>query len=199
MVLSFAFPKAKYTGTNFISQLDIPYKFNEWVGKDVTSELNIQAENDRYSFVGDVLAYEYVNKQGKNLLFIILDAGNFHHPKVCFTSSGFKLKELNDTEFNALNRTFKAHTLYAQRGKESFLIFYWIVIDKNIAHEWIEQKVRQLYFSMFNKKRVGLMIRIDIPTREENIKDALALAKHFINDLSEILKKEQLDYIFGER
>jgi len=199
IVLSFAFPRTKYTSTNFISHLKIPYKFAEWQGKDVTSELNIQVEDDRYSFLGDFLAHEYINIKGENLLFIILDAGNFHHPNVCFTSSGFKLKELNNTEFNTLNHTFKAHTVYTQRERESFLVFYWIVIDKDIAHEWIEQKAKQLYFSMFNKKRVGLMVRIDIPTKEENIEDAFTLAKQFINDLSQTLPLEQADYIFGEK
>jgi len=28
-----------------------------------------------------------------------------------------------------------------------------------VAHEWIEQKAKQLFFSVFGKKRVGLMVR----------------------------------------
>ncbi len=199
IILSFAFPKAKYAGTGFISKLKIPYTISEWQGKDITENLGLNVEDDINKFISGALVYEYVNRDRKNLLFIILDAGNFHHPNVCFTSSGFTIKELKDTEFNTLNSTFKAHTLYIEKGGESFLSFYWISIDKKIAHEWIEQKIKQLYFSLVNKKRVGLMARIDIPTKEDNIKDAIILAKQFVNDLSQALPPEEADYIFGKK
>lgn len=197
IILSFAFPKARYEGTGFISQLKIPDTFSEWQGKDITGNLDLNMEADRYKFISGALAYEYVNKDGMKLLFIILDAGNFHHPKVCYTSAGFTVKELKDAEFHTLNSTLKAHTLYTEKGGEGFLSFYWISIDKKIAHEWIEQKIKQLYFSLFNKKRVGLMVRIDIPAKEENIKDAIIPAEQFVRDLSKALPSEDADYIFG--
>jgi len=199
IILSFAFPKAKYAGTGFISQLKIPDSFSEWQGKDITGNLDLNVEEDRYKFISGALAYEYVNKNGKNLLFIVLDAGNFHHPKVCYTSAGFTVKELKDAEFHTLNSTFKAHTLYTEKGGQGFLSFYWIIIDKKIAHEWIEQKIKQLYFSLFNKKRVGLMVRIDIPAQKDNVKDAIIPAKQFVNDLSQALPPEEADYIFGRK
>ena len=199
IILSFAFPKAKYEGTGFISQLKIPDTFSEWQGKNITENLDLSAEEDRYKFISGALAYEYVNKDGMKLLFIILDAGNFHHPKVCYSSAGFKVKDLKDAEFHTLNSTLKAHALYTEKGGEGFLSFYWISIDKKIAHEWIEQKIKQLYFSLFNKKRVGLMVRIDIPTQEENIKDAIIPAERFVSDLSQALTPEKADYIFGRK
>ena len=199
IILSFAFPKAKYVGTGFISKLKIPYTISEWQGKDITENLDLNVEDDRYKFISGALAYEYVNKDGMNLLLLILDAGNFHHPHVCYTSSGFTVKELKDTEFHTLNSTFKANTLYIEKGGESFLSFYWISIDKKIAHEWMEQKLKQLYFSLFNKRRVGLMVRLDIPIREDNIEDALSLSKEFISNLSQTLPPEQADYIFGRK
>ncbi len=198
ILLSYTVPRAKYLGTDFISKLDIPFTFNGWRGKDVSEALNINAADTNFNFINESLANQYVNSTGQDLIFIILDAGNFHHPKVCFTGAGYKIKELTDTEFNLSDRSFKAHTLFTQRGGESFLSFYWIVIDKNIAHEWIEQKFKQLYFSLFNKQRVGLMIRVDIPSKEENIEGSLILAKQFIHDLTLSLKPEQADFIFGE-
>jgi EpsI family protein len=199
IILSFAVPQSKYIGTNFISNLNIPFEFSEWMGKDVTSYLNINTEETQFNFINDALARNFVSMNGQPLIFIVLDAGNFHHPKNCFTSAGYKIKELNDTEFHTLNRTFKTHTLYTERAGESFLSFYWIVIDKKIVHQWVEQKLKQLYFSMFNKKRVGLMIRIDIPTREDNIESATILAKQFINDLGQIIPPENADYMFGRK
>ncbi len=42
------------------------------------------------------------------------------------------------------------------------------------------------------------MVRIDIPARENDIDDAMLLAKQFINDLSDVLQPEHADYIFGK-
>ncbi len=198
ILISYSLPRAKYTGTGFISELSIPKALSGWAGRDVTKEVGLNTNSTAYDFVSEALAYQYVNADGKNLLFIILDAGNFHHPKVCFTGAGFKIKELADTEFHLSGHTLKTHTLFTERGRDNFLSFYWIVIDKNIAHEWIEQKLKQLFFSLFGKQRVGLMVRIDIPAKEEDIEEATRLAKYFINDLDRVLLPEQADYIFGE-
>ncbi len=198
ILISYSLPKAKYTGTGFISALNIPKSVSGWMGKDVTSDVGLNLNESKYDFVNAALAYQYVSKEGKNLLFIILDAGNFHHPKVCFTSAGFKIKELPDTEFHIPGRTLKTHTLLTERAQDNFLSFYWIVIDKDVAHEWIEQKYKQFLFSLFGKKRVGLMVRVDIPAREENIDDAMILAKQFIYDLSLAIQPEHIDYLFGK-
>jgi EpsI family protein len=197
MLLSFAFPRTKYVGTNFISELEIPYTFTEWQGQDVTKKLNINTANTNFNFINEAVANQYINSKGESLLFIILDAGNFHHPKVCFTGAGYKIKELDDTEFHTPDRSFKAHTLFTERGNESSLSFYWIVIDKKVAHAWIEQKFKQLYFSMLNKQRVGLMVRLDVPAKEDNIEEAMLLAKRFVSDLGQTLKPEQAGYIWG--
>lgn len=198
MLLSFALPRTQHASTNLISQLEIPYMISGWLGKDVREVLGLNLEDDKYNFFSEAFAHEYSNRDGENLIFIILDAGNFHHPNVCFTSAGFEIKELDDTEFHTLDRTFKAHTLYTERETESYLSFYWISINKKIVHAWTEQKAKQLYFSLFNKKNVGLMVRIDIPAGENDIDDAMLLAKKFLNDLSDVLQPEHADYIFGK-
>ncbi len=197
ITVSYTVPQAKYIGTDFITGLEVPFKFHDWKGRDVSKALNIKAASTNFNFVNKALANEYINNSGQNLIFIILDAGNFHHPKVCFTGAGYKIKELTDTVFEHSGHSLTAHTLYTERGNESFLSFYWIVIDKNIAHQWIEQKIKQLFFSMLNKKRVGLMVRLDIPTKEDNIEDSLILAKQFISDLSQSLSQEDSGYILG--
>lgn len=198
VIFSFAFPRAKYEGTDFIRKLKIPFVLSNWVGEDISPKLNIKPGEDIFNFISDFIVYQYVNKQGETLIFIILDAGNFHHPKVCFTGAGYKIRELDDTEFNIRGDTLRIHTLFTEKGKENFLSFYWIVIDKNVAHEWIEQKLKQLYFSLFNKKRVGLMVRIDIPTTKDNIKNSMTIAKDFISNLNKALYNNEADYIFGQ-
>jgi EpsI family protein len=199
LIGSYAMPRAQYVGTGFISSLDIPLSISDWVGRDVKDRLNLDFDKDWNKFISEATIHEYANRKGNNLVFIMMDAGNFHHPNVCFTSAGYEIKELGDTEFSIQDRSFKAHTLFTTKGAESNLSFYWIVIDQKIAHKWIEQKIKQLYFSLFNRKRVGLMVRVDIPTKEDNIKNSLLLAKEFITELSSSLPPGKLDYIFGKQ
>ncbi|MHC4322204.1 MAG: exosortase C-terminal domain/associated protein EpsI, partial [Planctomycetota bacterium] len=169
-----------------------------WSGVDVTDQLNLDFDKNWNKFISEALVYQYIHKGGQQVNFIILDAGNFHHPNACFTSAGFQIRELPEREFHLKGRTLKSHTLFTERANESFLSFYWIIIDKKIAHEWIEQKIKQLFYSLFNRKRIGLMVRVDIPAKEDSINNAMVIADQFVSDLSEELKPEQADYIFGE-
>ena len=151
----FSGTKAKYESQDIISRLEIPYEIKDWQGKDIEQEWNLE----NVSYYNQIFEREYVNKDGKNLFLIILDAACFHHPKACARSSGFKVKELNDTEFYVLNRTVKAHTLYVEKDTDGFLVTYWVSIDENVT-DWTEQKVKQLWFSLMNKESTGLMIRL---------------------------------------
>ncbi|MDN3515613.1 MAG: EpsI family protein [Candidatus Brocadia sp.] len=194
IIYCFGFPKVKYVSVNMLSRLNIPFEINGWQGRDMDQEWNIEAEE--YNFISQALDREYVNVDGKNIFLLILDAGNFHNPKVCSNSSGFTVRELHDSEFQMLNRTVKAHTLYIKKGDEGFLISYWICIDKNIV-DWTGQKIRQLWFSLIGKKRAGLMIRLDVPANEDAIEDALRLSKEFVADLAQTIPQDQVGYIFG--
>lgn len=71
-------------------------------------------------------------------------------------------------------------------------------IDKKMAG-WTEQKIKELWSSLFSKKKVGLMVRLDIPTNQDNIKTSLAIAKKFVEDLDRTLLSEQASYIFGKK
>lgn len=199
LLLSYIIPETKYTGTKFISALKVPLVFSEWKGKDVTETLDINYEESTYSFINDALAHQYTNTANKTLIFIILDAGNLHNPRSCFTSAGYNIKELDDTSFQVATHNFKAHTLFTQTDKNSFLSFYWVVIDKRITHEWIEHKFKQLFFSLFNAKRIGLMVRIDVPVTADNIDDAVIMVKKFIKDLDSSMPAGKSEYILGNK
>lgn len=194
VIYSFVIPKAKYEGPDIFSQLKIPYAIKNWRGMDVEQEWD--SEDEKYNFISQAIEREYVNQNGKNLFLCILNAGNFHNPMVCSNSAGFRVDELNNTDFQLSNRTLRTHTLYTQNDSDGYLLLYWICIDKNVV-DWTEQKIKQLWFSLFNRKRVGLMIRLDIPSGEDTIEESLRLAKDFMNDLSQSLSADDTNYIFG--
>lgn len=194
-IYAYATPRPKYTGTKILASLKIPAAMPAWISRDVSGELNLQDE--KYKFVSDVFARVYVNRIGEHLLFLVLDAGNFHNPQVCFGAGGAKVKELPDITFNAAGRVIKAHALYAGKGGEGTLVIYWICIDKRIT-DWTGQKIKQLWYSVFNKKKTGLMVRFDIPTTEYRIDNSIGLAKEFLADVSKNIPPEQIDYILGK-
>ena len=194
--ICFTLPKPKYQSPDIIGTLDIPHAMRDWRSKDMARELNLEGD-DRYKFISNVFARLYGNRYGENLLFLVLDAGNFHHPKVCFGSSGFKMRELDDTEFSIGNRTFKARTLLATKGPGGFVVIYWMVINKQRV-SWTEQKFQQLWYQLLNKEKIGVMGRLDIPVRGDNTQLAINLAQKFIRDLSRGVSEDDAEYIFGK-
>ncbi|OGW69729.1 MAG: hypothetical protein A2036_02395 [Omnitrophica bacterium GWA2_50_21] len=193
-LLSFGFPRSKYVGTDMLSRLQVPSQMKSWNSRDVSGAFDLK--DARYNFVNSVFARQYVSDLGEYLVFIILDASNFHHPQICFGSSGYGVKPAGDLEINANGRRFKAHALFMNKKQGSMLVVYWISIDKKNV-DWTEQKFNQFFYSLFNKKKIGLMGRLDIPASEENIQKALRFAKDFISDVSRNMKPEDADYLFG--
>lgn len=191
----FSTARAKYVSTDILSQLEIPLEISGWQGKNTEQELDL--EEDKYHFISNIFDREYVNKDGKNLYWLILDAGNFHNPKVCSNSAGFKVRELNTIDFSVFNRTLTANCLYLEKDAEGYLMVYWMCIDKNIV-DWTGQKIGELWYSLLNKKKAGLMIRFDIPCTEDSIESALTLVKEFMVDLHGVIPPGQLEYIFGK-
>ncbi len=198
LIAAYAIPRAQYEGTGFISQLSIPLTIADWSGRDIKESLNLDFDKNWNKFISEAMIYDYVNPDGQRLVFIMLDAGNFHHPNVCFTAAGYEIEELGTTEFNIQGRAISAQTLFTTKENEKNVSFYWIIIDKKIADNWIEQKIKQLYFSLFNRQRVGLMVRFDIPVRKEQLREATLIAKEFINELVKVLPPEQSQFVFGE-
>lgn len=198
LIIIHAIPKPRYIGTGFISKLDLPASINNWNGKDITDSLDLDFDKNWNKFISEALIYEYINDAGDRLNFIILDAGNFHHPNVCFTAAGFEIEELADTEFNIADRHIKAHTLFTTKANKEGISFYWIIIDKKIVESWVRQKMKQLYFSLFNRQRVGLMVRIDVPAKQRNIQEAILIAEEFLSKLFNVLPPEQSQFVFGE-
>lgn len=198
MVVAFALPKVKYKGLDTLSQVNIPASMTGWQSRDVSGSIKSKMnEREVYNFVSDVFARVYGNFLGEQLVMLVLDAGNFHNPKVCYGSSGYKITELDDIELTAGATKFKAHVLSMEKGDEGLTMVYWICINKKIVG-WTEQKALELWASLMQKKKAGLMVRLDIPTRKGNTDASLRLAKDFVKDLSRNLTPEQSEYLFGK-
>jgi EpsI family protein len=200
MAVSFLIPVPKYTSLNILKEINIPTEFPGWRSFDVSKQLNLK--DDRYNFISDVFARIYQNRKGQQLLFLVLDAGNFHNPKVCYTSSGFDVKELDSVELSSTEGPFNSSALLMQREKGGLFMFYWLCIDKKIVG-WTGQKMLELWSSLSNKKKAGIMVRIEIPLGEITDKNivqdnSIALGRDFIQALDKSLTLDQKEYLFGQ-
>jgi EpsI family protein len=193
IAVCFCLPRPKYQGLNVLAKLNVPQVIGGWQGKDV-ADLNM--EDGRYNFISKIFARTYTNKEGISLNLFILDAGNFHNPKICFTGAGFKISEAPDKNFTVAGKPLKSHSLIVEKDNEKYLLTYWITIDKK-GVDWFEQKANQLFSSLLNRKKAALMCRIDLPFHKGEEAAALALTEHFINDLAAQTVPEDRDYIFG--
>ncbi len=197
MCCAFILPKPKYESLDILSSLEIPTRMPGWVSVDVAKELNLKDE--RYNFIQNAFARVYRNQYGEELLLLILDAGNFHNPKVCYTSSGFLVKEMDDTTFEAGDKSVKSVSLDMENQKQDqgVFLFYWLCIDKKIK-DWAGQKASELWASLFNKRKAGLMFRMEIPAQGRTSSQAVALGQEFVKSLSDRMPPDQRQYLFGE-
>jgi len=193
-------PRAKYTGKAITKDIlnSIPEKGRFWETRGV-NDLKEGLDGAVYNFVSKIFARQYVNsKNPKQALFlVVVDAGNFHYPKVCFEGTGYDSEELAARDLAIGPGKLQAHLLLNKKGEEATLSVYWICIDKKIVPTWARQKVKQLFYSLFNKERVGLMIRVDIPVSED-INKSIEITQDFLKDLYRSTPETYRGYIFSE-
>ncbi len=200
--------KTKYVSQDILSRLEIPYEIREWKGKDVVEDWNL--DDNTYKLIEHSINREYKNKNDENIYFTVVDAGNFHNPKICANCSGFKTKDRENAEFHIISSAqaessaLKARAFYAYKevgnnanNYDGYLITYWVCINKKHAN-WLEEKVKELWFAFFNNERINLMVRVDVPCKEGGIETALQLAGKFITDLSRTIPLETSEYLFGK-
>lgn len=190
---SFYLPKVKYTSPDVLSKLEIPKSFADWRGKDV----ELRKSDLEQNFISRIFARAYHNKYGESLLLLIIDAGNFHNPKICLGMSGSTIEELPSVPITVSGRTINPVLLYAAKNDDGTAILYWLCVDKKIS-DWKQHKWKQLIYSLFNKQRIGFMVRLEIPARSIILQSRLKLAQEFVNALLPALQQDQAEYIFGK-
>ena len=196
MIISFILPKTKYKSFDIIRYLDIPLQFNGWSGKPISNQYK-QFEK-AYNFISKSEQIHYVNRHGMSAYLSLLDAGNLHNPKTCYTSIGYQPQYLSVYNFNLENnKKLKLPAFLMQKKNNKFLTMYWICVNGKRVN-WLTHKFNELLSTFLNKKRMNLMVRLDIPADPQNMDIALTVAKNFIQDLYSALDKHKAVYIFGE-
>ncbi len=195
LTIAFAFGLGKVRTSTFNHfTFDFP-EMPAWTHRDVSKSLDLN--DSAYNFIGEFFAHQVKSNLQEEFLFLILDGGNFHHPKICFNVAGNSVEPQDDLYFNLGKRVLKSHALYAGDERSGTLVLYWITMDKKQV-DWPEQKLKQIAMTFMQQKKTALMVRMDIPTRKLGLKSAASLASEFLTDLEKHLSKEQADYLLSE-
>lgn len=195
--LAFAYgtPRPKYQSTEILKTITLPDKIGQWKGEDVKQQVNLG--QNQYFFIDDIKTKKYVNTEGMTIYFTLLDAGNFHHPRLCFSGAGYTPQDLPDTYFETYNAKFSAPTLFFKKTGQDTLVVYWLCINGE-RMDWTGQKFKEFWFTLWGKKKTGFTVRLDIPVTEQNIKPALIYAQDLVKTLSRGMPREKAEYIFGK-
>lgn len=205
-LVAFGLPKPKYQSLDVIKDIAVPMQVGQWTGRDVKTD--IQLMDSKYNFIKSLFLREYRHPTGQVIYLYLLDAGNFHNPKVCLTSAGFSMEDLDDIELRPAATAeasgqgavapapFKAKTAMITKGEANFLVSYWITINGKRV-DWTEQKVKEFFFSLVGAKKAGLMVRIDTPVTKELIPLARQGIQDFTSRLSAVLQPKDRQLIFG--
>ena len=209
IAVSFGLPKIKYQSFEIIKYLNIPLTIGNWLGKELPKNedeikkwdfINNSKQYHFYKMYGPYIYhnYSFTKKDGSQLYFSLLNAGNFHNPKNCYTGIGYKPRY--EGKYNIIlgkNTLYQFDSYLMLKKNSDLLTTYWMCVDGKRVN-WLELKLNELICSLTNKESINLLIRIDVPTNRSNTDNALAITKDFIRDLYGTLDKNRLVYIFGK-
>ncbi|MBC8414332.1 MAG: exosortase-associated EpsI family protein [Nitrospira sp.] len=197
ITVDLAIPAAEYSGNTYIPRNKIPSSFADWRGKDMSHALFLDISNvDALAYTRS-FAYEYVNSSGQEIILVISHAGSYHYPKVCLSESGYVMHDLEDEEIVMHNRKLKTSVIYTENYGDDFISLYWVTMNKEVIINWTDIKLKQLYYSIFDKDLVGFIVRVDVPADRSDIVESIAIAKQFITELNTSINNEFSDYILG--
>ncbi len=198
--IAFGLPIPKYKSTDVLDTLNVPMSFGEWTGRDF--ETGQKLMDEKYNFINALFLREYKNPQGREIYLYLLDAGNFHNPRVCLTGAGFKTRDLEDVAFKfkpssrVKDQAFNGNSIYINKGNEGALVTYWMIINGHKV-SWIQQRTIELWYSLIGKRKAGLMVRMDTPTNDADLPYAREAVQSFLFALEEAVTPNDRWFIFG--
>jgi hypothetical protein len=209
IAVSFGLPKSKYQSFDIIRYLNIPLSFESWLGEELPNNeeeikkwdfINKSKQYYFYKIYGPDLYhnYSFLKEDGNQIYFSLLNAGNFHNPKSCYTGIGYKPRYEGKTNITlGKNTVLQFETYLMLKENNTLLTTFWMCIDGKRVN-WVEQKLHELTRSITNRQSINVSARIDVPTNPENSDNALAVTKNFIRDLYGTLDENKKVYIFGK-
>ena len=202
-------PKIKYQSFDIINYINLPLVIGNWLGEELPDNKKDAEKWDfinkskqyyfRQKYEAELYQYYYFSNKGGGEVFLsLLNAGNFHNPKNCYTGLGYKSQFEGAYSVKlAKNTTLQFDSYLMLKENNDLLTTYWMCVNgKKVT--WLELKLNELICSLTNKESINVLTRIDVPTNPGDTYKALTLTKEFLRDLYGTLDKDRAVYIFGE-
>lgn len=196
MILSFSFSGRGSFHSDILSELKIPREFSGWTG-EMLPDNYLRLEDQKYDFINSFFGAEYVREGEDYLIFTIVDADHFHHPKVCYSGAGYEIREIQGHSVSICeNKNLELSLYRIQKKEERFFMAYWICTDKELT-DWSTQLRRQFWNSLTRKDSVSFMMKIEIPFDEGKEEDALQTLDAFIREFCHTMPSPDKEFFFG--
>jgi EpsI family protein len=196
ILVSFYSPKIRYQSFDILEYINMPLSIGNWLGKELPNK--DEEEKKAFTYINKSKQYYFWKKDGSEIYFSLLNAENFHDPKVCYTGIGYKPRYEGTHKINlSKSTTLQFDTYLMLKKNNTLLTTYWMCINgKNV--NWLELKLNKRIYALTNKESINVLTRIDVPTNPKNTEKALAVTKDFLRDLYRILDKNKSVYVFGK-
>lgn len=207
---TFLLPKTRYQSFDIIEYLNIPLLIGNWLGEEMP---NTDEElKKKFTFInkskqfyfwkkhesGQYQYYHFSKDDGSEVYFTLLNAGNFHNPKSCYTGIGYKPRyEGKDNILLENKNVLQFDTYLMLKENNDLLTTYWMCVNGKKVN-WLDLKLNEIICSITNRESINVLTRIDIYTNPADTSKALTTTKDFIRELYETLDKNKRVYIFGK-
>lgn len=192
-------------GSNFILNDIVPSNFNGWVIDPSVRVIQPNEEGDLKSRVYDQTLSRGYRDEGGNLVMVVIayghnqsDALQLHRPEVCYVANGFKIisnkrYDVKLTSYSGIS--IPSLRLVALSSNRPEIVTYWTRVGDKLPTSNLRRQYEKLKYGLSGKIPDGVLVRVS--TISDKPEEAYELQDKFINDLIDIIDKENLEFFLG--
>lgn len=169
-------------------ELMIPKNFKGWSEQKVNSAsiVNPQQKETLDTIYSQTLSRVYKNGDDVIMLSIAYgenqsDATSLHYPEVCYPSQGYRVKSIQNYDFNSIFGRLEVKRLIAERQVADEFITYWTTLGSNVVRGKTLTKVQQIKYGLKGYVPDGMLFRVSSVGGDAG--KQFSSQERFVNDL----------------
>ena len=184
-----------------------PKQFGDWeemtdaASSTIVDPEQQEAVNNLYT---QVVSRVYVQKTTGRLIMLSLAYGDnqtfskqLHRPEACYSSQGFKIKNLHEEKIQAIGHPIVVNRMTAEISSRVEQVTYWIRIgDKMISGPPYMLNIARLSMGLKGYVADGLLFRVSEVAEDDKLSNAFQ--DQFINDFLQALSPAQQVMLIGQ-
>ena len=182
----FFYIKSKDIDKSSVQIVQIPYKINNWQGKDVTWNQEEKERIFRILQTDKILLRTYKRPNDDNILLYIVCSKkriSFHPPEYCYEGSGAELSKKEIINIPIKNGTLLVNKMVFQKTESKELVVVWYMVDKQMYASYYRQQLNLILNALKGRSSRGMMVRISAYISGNDQERTLDGLKTFIGSL----------------